>query len=249
MRRSRKRQITRITKIVAVAIFGGMLAGAARPVHYVDLASRFEQVAVKTTDLPESARIAAIREQINSVLPGVYPRGPHTDRLIAHALADFPEREAGYNRVVADFPTALDTAVAHFRRVFPQFTSPLPIYLYDSLGQRDGGSDYLAPGNRHVMLFGADMIAKYHSDNSLEPFLEHELFHLEHARFFSDCDQFWCPLWQEGLAVEAAATMTPNATDHQLLLDIPMPIRGRTDARWREALCFVAAHFDGSNEA
>src|SRR5690606_13539194 len=147
-------------------------------------------------------------------------------------------------RAVRDFPTALKSAVAHFRTVFPGFTSPLPIFLYHSLGQRDGGSAYLDPGRRHVMLFCADLIATYHADDSLHPFLDHELFHLEHAHAFGGCDQFWCPLWQEGLAVDAAAAMTPGATDHQLLLDIPTKIRAPTDARWAEALCFVSTHFD-----
>lgn len=94
------------------------------------------------------------------------------------------------------------------------------------------------------MFFGADMIAEYHADNSMEPFLDHELFHLEHAHAFPGCEPFWCLLWQEGLAVDAAAAMSPGATDRQLLLDMPAPIRGPTDADWIDALSFVAAHFD-----
>jgi hypothetical protein len=133
--------------------------------------------------------------------------------------------------------------------LFPGFRSPLPIFLYHSLGQRDGGSAYLEPGNRQVMLFGADMIAEYHDDDSLKPFLDHELFHLEHARAFPDCEQFWCVLWQEGLAVDAAAAMTPGATDHQLLLDVPVEVRAPTDARWTEALCFISTHFDDTSDA
>jgi hypothetical protein len=168
--------------------------------------------------------------------------------LIARALAGFPAQQAGYDRAVRAFPGALESAVAHFRAVFPGFTSPLPIFLYHSLGQRDGGSAYLDPGRRHVMFFGADLIAKYHADDSLQPFLDHELFHLEHARAFADCDQLWCPLWQEGLAVDAAAAMTPGATDHQLLLDVPTEIRAPVDARWAKALCFVSTHFDDTDE-
>ena len=133
--------------------------------------------------------------------------------------------------------------------LFPGFVPPLPIYLYHSLGMRDGGSDYLEPGHRLVMLFGADMIADYHANDSLEPFLDHELFHLEHARAFPDCDQFWCVLWQEGLAVDAAATMNTEASDRQLLLDTPAPIRAPTDRRWVDALCYVAAHFDDTDDA
>ena len=134
-----------------------------------------------------------------------------------------------------------------FRNTFPGFVSPLPIYLYHSLGVRDGGSDILQPGHRQVMFFGADMIAELHADNSLQPFLDHELFHLEHARSFPDCDQFWCAMWQEGLAVSAAAAMTPHASDHQLLLDTPTAIRPPTDVHWTEALCYVSSHFDDTS--
>jgi len=136
--------------------------------------------------------------------------------------------------------------VTHFRRVFPDFVPPLPIILAHELGVRDGGSDYVA--GRKVMLFGADMIARLHNDDSLQPFMEHELFHLEHARHFADCDQYWCPLWQEGLATYAASVMTPGASDHQLLLDQPQPIREPTDRHWKEALCVAAAQFDRADE-
>jgi hypothetical protein len=144
-------------------------------------------------------------------------------------------------------PEALESAVTRFRHVFPEFATPLPIFLYHSLGTRDGGSDIVKPGHRFVMLFGADMIAKLHADDSLQPFMDHELFHLEHARHFPDCRQFWCSMWQEGLAVSAAAATTPRATDHQLLLDTPRAIRPATEAHWREALCQVSAHFDDTD--
>jgi hypothetical protein len=235
-------------RIMTLAALAGLLVSAAPPLGYVDLATPFERVAVATAGKPEAARIAAVRSRFDALLPGVYPADAHTDRSLARALAGFPAQQAGYDRVIREFPAALKSAVAHFRTVFPGFTSPLPIYLYHSLGQRDGGSAYLDPGRRHVMFFGADTIAKYHADDSLQPFLDHELFHLEHARTFADCDQFWCPLWQEGLAVDAAAAMTPGATDRQLLLDIPAGIRAPTDARWATALCFVSTHFDDTGE-
>jgi hypothetical protein len=233
---------------MALIAAAGLLTSAAPRLGYTDLATPFERVAIATAGKPEAARIAAIRSKLDALLPGVYPPDSHTDRSIARALAGFPAQQADYDRVIHDFPGALKSAVAHFRTVFPGFTSPLPIVLYHSLGQRDGGSAYLDPGRRHVMFFGADMIAKYHADDSLQPFLDHELFHLEHARTFADCDQFWCPLWQEGLAVDAAAAMTPGATDHQLLLDIPTGIRAPTDARWATALCFVSTHFDDTSD-
>ena len=223
-------------------------AGAAPPATFTDLATPFEKVAATTAGQPEAARVAAERARLNALLPGVYPEGDATDRRLAKTLAELaqPARQARYEQAIHLFPAALATATARFRRVFPRFASPFPIYLYHSLGERDGGTDYLEPGHRHVMLFGADMIVALHADSSLQPFLDHELFHLQHATAFADCDQFWCVLWQEGLAVNAAATMTPGATDHQLTLDVPAPIRAPTDARWPVALCYAAENFDST---
>jgi hypothetical protein len=62
--------------------------------------------------------------------------------------------------------------------------------------------------------------------------------YLRHTpRHFEDCDQLWCSLWQEGLATYAAAVLTPDASDHQLILDVPHPIRYDTDSHWADALC------------
>ncbi len=226
------------------ALTGGLSAQSHRGLRYVDLATPFEMAAIESAGRPDSVRIGTVRSRVEAVLPGIYPDGPATDKRIAIALQGFPGDRLGYDRVISVFPEALSDATRRIRAIFPGFVSPLPIYLYHSLGQRDGGSDYLEPGHRHVMLFGADMIAKYHSDDSLEPFMIHELFHLEHARHFADCEALWCTLWQEGLAVDATATMVPQATDHQLLLDLPTPVRAATERRWSDALCFVAAHVD-----
>jgi hypothetical protein len=243
---TRGRRLLRFIAPVAVA---ALSLGAAAPVGFVDLATPFERVATATEGQPPAARVAAVRSSIDALLPGVYPARAATDQRIARALAEFPAQQAEYDRAVAGFPAALADAVTRFRRVFPDFAPQLPIYLYHSLGVRDGGSAYLEPGHRPVILFGADVIGRLHADDSLEPFLDHELFHLQHARTFPDCEPLWCVLWQEGLAVDAAAAMTPGASDHQLLLDQPAAIRAPTDAHWTAALCFIAAHFDDPDEA
>ena len=234
---------------MCLAIVTASSASAVQTEPYGDLATPFESVARQTAGQPEHARIAAIRSRIDTILPGTYPEGAVTDTLIGKALAQLSAERERYNRVITIFPSALHMAIARFRTVFPNFRSPLPIYLYNSLGQRDGGSDYLQPGNRRIMFFGVDMIAKLHMDDSLIPFMEHELYHTLHSRSFADCDQLWCTLWKEGLAVDAAAVMTPKANDHQLLLDNPAPIRTTTDAHWKAALCFMAKHFDDTNQS
>lgn len=218
------------------------------PVTFTSYTTQFDTFASATEHMPREERVAAFRNRFDALMPGLYAATDDSrlNRRIAKALDDFPALRSSYREVERTFPEAFATATRRFRAIFPDFVSPLPIYLVHELGVRDGGSDYVS--GHKVMLFGADVIAKLHNDDSLQPFLEHELFHLEHGRHFADCDQFWCLLWQEGLATYAASTMTPHATDHQLLLDQPEPIRAATDAHWNDAVCLVASQFDATDD-
>lgn len=119
-----------------------------------------------------------------------------------------------------------------------------------SLGRMDGGTRTI--DGQAVMIFGADVIARLHDESSIGPFLDHELFHVENSRWFSDCapdTTIWCSLWQEGTAVYNAATMNPGASDHVLMLDTPSPIRSGVDAHWRGALCQTLQDLDRTDEA
>ena len=227
-----------------------MLLGAATPppVTFTSYTRQFDTFAAATEQMPREQRVAAFRAKFDSLMPGLYTASDpaRLDRRIARALEEFPSLRPSYHEVERNFPVAFATAASRFRAVFPDFVSPLPIYLVHELGVRDGGSDYV--DGRKVMLFGADVIAKIHNDDSLQPFLTHELFHLEHGRHFADCNQLWCLLWQEGLATYAASAITPDATDHQLLLDQPTAIRPAVDAHWNEALCLVAGKFEATDD-
>lgn len=231
-------------KLLSLLAVPALLAAASPDVPFADHAGEFDRFATRTQAMPPEARVAAFHATFDRLVPGLYAdRDPaRLDRRIARALDGYRAIRPAFLAVERRFPAELSSAVKRFRTLFPDFVPPLPIYLVHSLGMRDGGSDIMR--GRKVMLFGADVIARIHNDDSLRPFLDHELFHLEHARHFADCDQLWCPLWQEGLATYAASAMTPGATDHQLLLDQPAPIRAATDARWAEALCWISTRFD-----
>jgi hypothetical protein len=237
-------------RLIVLALMFVLLGAAAMPpIELTSYAPDFDAFEARTAGMAPEARVAEFRAEFGRIAPGLYTDRDATrlDRRIAKALAAFPALRPAYRSVVARFPSDLAAAVTAFRQSFPGFVAPMPIILAHELGMRDGGSAYI--GDHKVMLFGADVIAQIHNDDSLQPFLEHELFHLEHARSFADCDQLWCPLWQEGLATYAAAVMTRGASDHQLLLDQPKAIRAATDARWGEALCWFAAHFDSADGA
>jgi hypothetical protein len=194
-------------------------------------------------------RVKVFRSTFDKLYPGLYADVDQSrlDRRIEQALTEFPSIRSKYDQVEHNFPEALASAMKEFLGPFPDFTPAMPIYLIHSLGTRDGGTDWVA--GRMVMLFGADEIAQFHWDESLQPFIVHELFHVEHIRHFADCDQLWCSLWQEGLATYTASVLTPNASDHQLILDVPHLIREDTDSHWPDAVCWTAEHFDSTNQS
>lgn len=217
------------------------------PLPYRSFAGDFERVVDSTSGLPMAERVKVFRSTFDKLCPGLYADDDQSrlDGRIERALTGFQSIRPTYDQIERKFPETLASAVKSFRGAFPNFTPPMPIYLIHSLGTRDGGTDLVA--GRMVMLFGADEIAQFHWDESLQPFIVHELFHIEHIQHFADCDQLWCSLWQEGLATYTASVLTPNASDHQLILDVPHPIRPETDAHWPDALCWTAEHFNSTN--
>ncbi len=234
-------------KLCSLLLILAFAATAAAPVRLLNYAPEFDQFEAATRQLPAEERLRAFHARFDTLLPGVYASDDRAgmDRRIMDSLEDFPRIRDAYRRTEQRFPSEFDISVAHFRKFFPDFEPPYPVYFLHDLNQRDGGTTTV--NGKGVMLFGADMIARIHDDDSLQPFIEHELFHLEHARHFTDCDQYWCQLWKEGLAVYAASAMTPGASDSQLLLDLPKPIRAETDAHMAQALCFVSANFDSGD--
>jgi hypothetical protein len=72
------------------------------------------------------------------------------------------------------------------------------------------------------------------------------LFHRYHSRSFPQCEQLWCGIWAEGLAVLAAERLYPGVDDNQLLLSIPEPLRPAVERNRREAVCAVVARLDST---
>jgi len=238
------------TTLLAVA----MRLGAAEPksLPYVDLTADFTHFFDETAGMAEPARIALFHERMGPRLPGFYePRFGLTperyDARIAKALNGFDELRPRYEQVQKDFPAAFDAGIRHFREQFPGFTPNLPVYLLHSVGEMDGGTREL--NGQVYLVFGADVIARLHEPHELTAFLDHELFHVENQKFFSECGQVWCLLWAEGLATYAAQVMNPGASDKQLLLTSPRPIRAAVDAKWPAALCFTRARLFSTESA
>jgi len=216
----------------------------------VSLADAFPKFYDTTAGLPEAERVTRFRTEFHALLPGFYARRDRTetnyDKAIAKSLTDFPTIRVKYEAVEKSFPKAFVAGQKSFRKTFPDYRLDVPVYLLHSLGEMDGGTREL--DGKTVGVFGADVIARIHTPVTMKPFLDHEMFHLYHHRFFPDCDPLWCNVWEEGMAVYVASKLNPGATDEQLLLNQPRPIRPEVEPRLREAMCSLRAKFDSTSE-
>lgn len=210
------------------------------PEPFRSLTAEFAAFADATVDLPDDERLRRFHVRFEPLFPGFYAarggRDPAKyDQAILRALKTFPQIREKYAAAADRFAEAYATANVRFRTFFPDYTPTMPVYLVHSIGEMDGGTRDIR--GTTVGVFGADVIARIHDESTIAPFLDHELFHFYHARYFPECEPIWCSLWTEGLAVYVAARMNPGVSDRGLLLTIPRPIRPEVEPKLAEALC------------
>lgn len=226
-------------------------AAEAKAGQFIDLATDFVRFADDTVSMSGDARVKAFHARYDLIVPGYYQReGDRQARLdarIAQALRDFPGERAKFMATTTAFNLAFARGEQHFRQIFPDYRLTVPVYLLHSMGTQDGGTRSI--GKRVVLFFGADVITRIHDETTIGPFLDHELFHVYHARYFKDCGEVWCSLWQEGMAVYVASRMNLGATDRQLLLTQPRPIRPEVEPKLKEAMCRLRARFESTDDA
>lgn len=243
-----------------VIIFSLLLAACASPrgadgsrsLRLVDLTTAFAQQWEQTREMDSKQRTAALKASFANVLPGYYVAGridwmtpEQYDDSITTALSSYPKDRAGVEEVSRRFTSMFDPALATFESKFGSMSGYPPVYLVHSVGEFDGGTRQLTNGR--YLIFGADVIAKIHLGHNIRPFFHHELFHVYHERRFSPCDAIWCMLWSEGLAVHVAEQLNPGASDPELLLTLPEPIRARVDANRALAICSIVAKLDATD--
>ena len=219
----------------------------------IDLTHDFAAYYDQTARFDRDARVAAFYAQVAPLISGFYEpirqasAASDPDRYLIAALADYPTHRHDIDLARQRFAALFGPARRSFEAAFGSLRGTPPIYLVHSLGSMDGGTRELADGTH--LVFGADMIARLHLHHDIQPFFHHELFHVLHARRFAGCDQLWCGLWEEGLAVYAAHTLNPRATDEELLLTQPEPLRAAVDSHRREAICATRSHLESQNPA
>ncbi len=219
-----------------------------------NLASAFITFWDATQGQPTEARVAAFKRDIAPQFAEFYGIARDNGRIteqqqdakIARAIEQFgPQRTAFVDKVAA-FELLLDRNVRSFRQVFPDFHGDVPLYLLHSLGEMDGGTRTLS-GKNHL-IFGVDGMVRYHKPGSDESaFFHHELFHVYHTTQKTDCEEMWCSLWREGLAVHVAKTLNPNASEDELLLAIPAGLVTNTQTKRRESLADLKSVLDSTD--
>lgn len=222
----------------------------AAQLQLVDLTSEFAAFQAKSASLDDSARVAAFKAHFGPIIPGFYSnervRFPGYDGLILKALKEFPEQRAEIEEISRRFATLLAPAQRSFERSFGPMSGYRPITIVHSLGEFDGGMRSL-PGGGGLM-FGADVIARNYKNRAIQPFFHHELFHLYHTRTFDDCRAVWCNLWNEGLATYVSHRLNPEASDDELLLNSPAPLRPAVEAKRSEAICATLARLESEDD-
>lgn len=221
--------------------------------QFVDLTSEFDDAWTQTKDLPDDQRVTQFEAAFAKALPGFYDPKRVEDRTpaakyqarVLRGLNDYPAQRQEIEQISRQFSAMIAPAQRSFERAFGPMRGYPPIYLVNSFGEFDGGTRDLPEGNR--LMFGADVIAKQHKGMPNQPFFHHELFHLLHSRTFKGCDQIWCNVWSEGLAVYVASRLNPDADDAALLLAFPVPLRPAVEGHKAEAICAVSSRLNSSD--
>lgn len=221
----------------------------------VDLTDDFDQLWNDTANLPDATRAAEFEARFARLLPGFYDPKRVADYMdeskyqarVMKGLKSYPEQRAGIQRVSRDFSALIGPALETFEAQFGPMRDYPPVYLVVSFGEFDGGTRSLPEGER--LLFGADMIDRLYQNSQIQPFFHHELFHLYHGKRFGQCEQLWCSLWSEGLAIHVAASLNPDADDKALLLTSPRPLREAVEANRTAALCAVRSRLNSTDAA
>lgn len=224
-----------------------------RPYTLVDLTDAFVLLHDSTTDLSADERVARFEADIVPLFPQFYGRARYPQMSdedyagrILRALDGFDDYRDEYLETAESFEQLLAPAYDAFAATFPEIGEIGDIHLLHSLGEMDGGTRTF--GDTNYIIFGADVMTWAHPYDDEQAFFHHELFHVLHRRYFGECERIWCGLWAEGLAVHVAHELNPDASDAQLLLTIPEPIREAVDANLAEAACAVRARLESDDD-
>jgi hypothetical protein len=203
-------------------------------------------------DKPAAEQVAEFKARVAPVFPGFYSAERLKDQftpaqydgLIADSIKEFPTLRAQYVKKAQQFESDLPKYIETFKVVFPDFQPPADIYVLHSLGEMDGGTRPV--DGKIKFIFGVDAMAKFHGPGSESAFFHHELFHFYHGPLLGQCGDgpVWAALWNEGLAVYVSKALNPDASEEELLLEVPNKMAERTRAVLPQALAQLEGVLD-----
>ncbi|MFC0251377.1 hypothetical protein [Massilia consociata] len=217
-----------------------------------DLASMFAQVWDRNVGKADEEFLRDFKASVVPKFPAFYGveryNGKKTeaqrDAEILKARAEFPALREAYAKKVARFTQDLPVHLASFKAVFPDYV-PNDIWFVHSLGEMDGGKRTFK--GKSEFIFGADQMVKLHGNNDETFFFHHELFH-DYQPMQCKSWPVWTSLWQEGMASYVAKVLNPNATDGEMLLDLPVNMVPDTQKQMKRALDDLYAKLDSTDQ-
>lgn len=225
-------------------------AGPNRDPAYIDLTDDFARAFDEAKMAEPDRRAQKMRKALRRFRPAFYTAkrfgGSREDfeALLGQYLEEYPARRADIAAVSTRFAATVPEAFAAFEREIGPLGDRPPIVLLVSLGSFDGAVRTIK--GRDHLLFGADAIHEYHGDMSPRALIHHELAHVYHNETYDFCRELWCLLWSEGMAVHIAERLNPGASDQELLLTVPEPIRPELETNRDVAVCAALARLDST---
>jgi hypothetical protein len=206
----------------------------------VDAMPTFWRYWEKAHGLPEAEQVRLFHKQVVAAHPDLYTANVLGFDAQRPFDAELAKRYPKYfqwvsphfdtmRRLSAELRLQLPSYEARFRRTFPDLRYTGEVYFLNSLGAFDGATRQVK--GKTALLFGVDVIATiYGATANVEPFFDHELFHIYHEQFPNPEAEGTVAgaLWREGLATYVAEALNPGVSEH-ILFGLPedMPARAR----------------------
>lgn len=180
----------------------------------INLADDFYSVYQSSQNLSQEKRAEFFSEYFTSEFSPFY-----SNKNFDKSIANFSEIQEVYLLKNKLLSKNLNNSMEAFITTFSDFKPKTPIYILHSLGGFNGAKRNL--DGKSYLIYGVDLIAKYHTWKNDTPFFHHELFHVYHEDFFQCNDELWCLLWMEGLATYVSHELNSSANNDELMLNIP----------------------------
>ncbi|MCZ4251769.1 DUF5700 domain-containing putative Zn-dependent protease [Pseudoalteromonas shioyasakiensis] len=180
----------------------------------INLADDFYSLYQSNKTLNQEKRAEQFSQHFSSQFAAFYG-----DKNFSKSIEGFSEIEEVYLSKNERLSKDLNGSMGSFIITFPEFKSETPIYILHSLGRFNGATRDL--NGKSYLMFGVDLMAKYHTWKNDMPFFHHELFHVYHEKLFQCKDELWCSIWTEGLATYVSHQLNPSSNNDELMLNIP----------------------------